>query len=342
MPMGDEDLDWGRPTRNFLYGPDKTKKTWWACRAAVDGYNVVLLDGDDGSSIIKQLPMEARKRILVVDVVNTLELSVFARFMATFMRGEPFYWDEQKKVSYNTRTTLNPNHSHIYFDAKQFTMNDVIIGDSWTALAASLMLEWAKENNVDLTAIEKEGDQFSLMGYQSRYLDYTLTRVKTFNCHMIFIGHETVYEKWEGKGKDRKMVEQKTQPFSSTGPHAKKIGSHFSNVLRFRKQSDVSFRIDSGGDGNTMCGCRQLPPKLYNWDEISPQTIFGAVGSKPTGEPNRGAIWLPAGANLSQSATVPKTNPPASETVLATSQVVDANNASKTMSLKEKLQLQRK
>lgn len=337
MPMGDSDTDWGRPTRNFLYGPDKTKKTWWAAKAAQDGYNVVLIDGDDGASIIKQLPIEARRKILVVDVVNTASLSVFARFMATFMRGEPFFWDEQKKVSYNPRTTLVADHSHIYFEPQKFTMNDVVIIDSWTALAASLMLEWAIENKVELTNVEKEGDQFSLMGYQSRYLDYTLTKIKTFNCHMIVIGHETVYEKWQGQGKDRKMVEQRTQPFSSTGPHAKKIGSHFSNVMRFRKLSDISFIIDAGGDATTMGGCRQLAPQTYKWDTITPQTIFEKVGSKPTGEPNRGAIWVPAGANLSQSAMAPLTNKPVAQETLAQQQVVDANSASKVMSLKDKL-----
>lgn len=336
MPMGDQDTDWGRPTRTFLYGPDKTKKTWWACRAAEDGYNVVLIDGDDGSSIIKQLSMEARKRILIVDVVNTAKHNAFARFTATFMKGEPFIWDEQAKVSLKPSHTLNKEHSHIYFDITKMTMNEVCIGDSWTALAQSLLLEWAKENSVDLTEVEKEGDQFALMGYQSRFLDYVLSKMKTFPSHFIWIGHETVYEKWEGKGKDRKMVEQRTQPFSSTGPHAKKIGAHFSNVLRFKKFSDVAFKIDAGGDASTMGGARQLAPKLYDWKEISPQTIFGSIGSKPTGEPFKGAIWLAPGQNL--VAANPAPSQQAAPVVSAPAPVVSADSAKPKLSLLGSLQ----
>lgn len=346
MPMGNQDTDWMRPTRTFLYGPDKTKKTWWAARAAVDGFNVVLIDGDDGSSIIKQLPIEARRRILVVDVVNTPSINTFARFMATFMRGEPFLWDEQAKISLRANGTRNQNNSYIYFNISKLTMNDVIVLDSWTALAASLLLEWAKENDIDLTAVEKEGDQFSLMGYQSRFLDFILTKLKTFPCHVIAIGHETVYEKYQGQGKERKMVEQRTQPFSSTGPHAKKIGAHFSNILRFKKFSDVAFKIDAGGDATTMGGCRQLEPKIYDWKDISPGTIFNAVGSKPTYEPNTGAIWLAPGSefnvpgvgqkNLVTSVSSLVTKPQGQETVPAQVPVVDAGIAKSGLSLLRK------
>lgn len=343
MPMGDSDTDWGRPTRSFLYGPDKTKKTWWAARAADDGFNVVLIDGDDGSSIIKQLPIAARKRILVVDVVNTPSVNVFARFMASFMRGKPFLWDETAKNSITPATTRNKEHSYIYFDINALTMNEVVIIDSWTALAGSLLLEWARENNIDLTSVEKEGDQFSLMGYQSRFLDFTLQKIKTFPCHVICIGHETVYEKFAMKDGKNVMVEQRTQPFSSTGPHAKKIGANFSNILRFRKYSDVAFKIDTGGDASTMGGARQIPPKVYDWAAISPGTIFNAVGSKPENRPNLGAIWLDRGSEFQIPGTgkpnLVAVKPPDQQQVQIEAQpaVVNASSAKPSMSLLKNL-----
>lgn len=341
MPMADTyDEDYGRPTRTFLYGPDKTKKTWWALRAAEAGFNVVLIDGDDGASINKQLPIEARKRILIIDAVNTTNVQTFARFVATFMRGKPFVWDEKAKSSLLPNSKLNPERSYVYFDVSKLTTNDVVILDSWTRLASSLLLEWANENNVDLTAVEKESDNFSLLNYQSRYLDFTLSKIATFPCHFIAIGHETVYEKYEGKGKDRKMIEQKTQPFSSTGPHAKKIGAHFSNILRFTKLSDLAFRIDAGGDANTMGGCRQLKPEKFDWKAISPATIFKAVGFE--GNPNQkceGAVYIPPGGELPVSANLSvavKTQP---NLQVASSQqpVVDATKSGGNISLLAKL-----
>jgi hypothetical protein len=340
MPMADSDEEFGRPTRTFIYGPDKTKKTWWAARAAEAGYNVILIDGDDGSSIVRQLPPEAKKKILIVDVVNTKDRGVFARFIAGLMRpGNAFVWDEQGKVSITPSTKRDPNKSYVFFDLSKLTMNDVLVIDSWTALAASAMIEWAAENNVDLAAVEKEGDMFSLLNYQSRFLDYTLNQIKTFPCHVIVIGHETVYEKWQGKGQERKMVEQRTQPFSSTGPHAKKIGAHFSNMLRFSKLSDLAFRIDAGGDASTAGGSRQLAPKKYDWKEITPQTIFAAVGGKSTGEECKGAVFIPKGSeqnlpSIAKSSAIPQ----ASVTVPAPSPVVNAGESGSKISLLKKKQ----
>jgi hypothetical protein len=217
-------------------------------------------------------------------------------------------------------------------------MNDVVVIDSWTALAASTLIDWSLEQGIDLTAQEREGDQFALLNFQSRFLDYILNKIKTFPCHVIVIGHETVYEKWEGKGKERKMVEQKTQPFSSTGPHAKKIGSHFSNVLRFTKLSDLAFRIDAGGDADTMGGSRQLAPKKYDWKEIAPDTIFARVGSKPTGEACKGAIWIAPGADFTipNSGVLKPQNTSASAVPAQPPQVLNAGSKPSLLSMTKK------
>lgn len=301
MPYANEYNLHGRGARILLYGPDKSKKTWFACRAAEAGYNVILLDGDDGSSIVKQLPIEAQKRVLVADVVNTQTVAIFCRFMGSFMRPKnAFLWDEQEKKSVPSVTKLNPQHSYIRFEPSKFTMNDVVVIDSWTALAASTLIEWANEQGVDLTAIEKEGDQFSLLGFQSRFLDYCLNQIKTLPCHVIVIGHETVYEKFEGKGRDRKMVSSEIIPISSSGPQGKKLGKMFNDVLRFYKLSATAYRIDSQGDKAVAGGSRLLPPAIYDWEKVTPQTLFENLGSKATGEPCLGAQWIAPGSNIKE------------------------------------------
>lgn len=294
MPMAD-DASKKKLVRTLIWGRDKVKKTWWACRSAEAGYNVILIDGDDGSAITKKLPLEAQKKILVVDAVNDTK-AVFARFMATFIRpGQEFLWDEQGKVSITVNTKRNPLHSHIYFKPTLLTPNDVVIIDSWTALAASTQLQYATEQNIDLTAIEKEGDQFALLGFQSRFLDYCLNNLHALPCHVIVVGHETVYEKWEGKGKDRKMISSQIQPISSTGPQGMKLGKHFNDVLHFTKLSDLAYRIDAGGTLDRSGGSRTLEPKKYDWKDVTPQLLFDAAGSKATGEPCKGAVWMAAG-----------------------------------------------
>lgn len=301
MPMADQLVDHGRLVRTLIYGKDKTKKTWWACRAAEDGYNVILLDGDDGATIVRNLPIEAQKKILIVNVCDTAKRAVFTRFMATFNRGVPFLWDEQSKVSLAPNTKRDPSHSYVYFDTEKFTGNDVVIIDSWTALAMSTAFEFANETDTDLAQVERDGDNFAMTNYQARFLDLALGKVKTYNAHAIVVGHETDYEKGKGKGKDRKIVGNYIQPISSTGPQGQKLGKFFENVLRFTRNSDISYTIDAGGDDSRSGGSRLLPPQKFNWKDITPQAMMASLGAKPTGEICHGAIWIPPGGELELS-----------------------------------------
>lgn len=288
-----------RATRTLLYGRDKAKKTWWACKAAEAGFNVILADGDDGASITKQLPLEARKKILIADVVDTTERNAFSMFMASFLKpGNEFLWDEQDKCSVPLVTKLNPEHSYIKFNPSLLTTNDLFICDSWTSLADSTKMQFAKETGFDLTAIQREGDQFALPNFQARMLDWTLSRLHTLPCHVMVIGHEQTWEKYKGQGKDRKLVGTYTQPYSSTGPHAQKLGKHFENVLFFYKLSDTAYRISTVGDDAIAAGSRLIAPNRYDWKDITPNTLFEAVGCKATGEPLHGAIYIPKGGSL--------------------------------------------
>lgn len=336
MPMADEFEEHGRLVRALIYGRDKTKKTWWACKAAEAGYNVILLDGDDGGSIVRQLPIEARRKILVVNTVDIVDRPVFCMFMASFLRpGNAFYWDEQGKKSVSLSGTRDGSHSHVLFDSKKLTDNDVLIVDSWTALADSTKIEWARESNVDLTVVEREGDQFALFNYQARFLDYCLNKIHTLPCHVIVIGHEQEWEQYKGKGQDRKLVGTFRQAISSTGPHGQKLGKHFSEVLHFSKRSDTAYFIDTGGDNSKAGGSRTLAPKLYRWEEITPKLLFEAIGAKAMDRPCAGAVVLKPGQQTEQNLQakqLPASQPAVPQTV-AQQPVVDATNKPSGLSL---------
>lgn len=309
MPMGDTFSNHGRLVRALIYGKDKTKKSWWALKSAEAGYNTILLDGDDGASIVTQLPLEARKKILITNCVNTRTRAVFALFMASFMKpGNSFLWDEIGKCSIPLNTTRRPEKSYIRFEPEKFTANDVIIIDSWTALAASTLIQFAMEQGMDLAAVEKDEDQFAHLNFQARYLDHILNQIHALPCHVIVIGHEQEWDKMKGKGRDRKIVASFIQPISSTGPQGQKLGKHFSDVFHFSKLSDVAYRIDAGGDDSKAGGSRLLAPKKYNWDDITPKILFEAVGAKATGDPCHGAIYLAPGSEMPELAKSNTTN----------------------------------
>lgn len=299
MPMADTYTTHGRLVRALIYGKDKTKKTWWSLKAAEAGYNVILLDGDDGSSIVTQLPLEARKRILIVNAVNTRTRAVFALFMASFMKpGNDFLWDEEGKCSLPILTKRQPHKSYIRFQPDKLCNNDVVIIDSWTALAASTLIQFCLEQGIDLSTVEKDEDQFAHFNFQARYLDHILNQIHALPCHVIVIGHEQTWEQMKGKGKDRKVVATFTQPISSTGPQGQKLGKHFSEVLHFSKLSDTAYRINTGGDETKAGGSRTLAPQIWKWEEVTPRVLFEAVGAKARNEPCAGAIFLAPGEEL--------------------------------------------
>jgi hypothetical protein len=300
MPMANDDID-DKYLRTLLYGKDKTKKTWWACKAAEAGFNVILLDGDDGSTITKQLPIEARKRILICNAVNTRTKAAFAILVAFLCKNDSeCLYDEQEKAIYRISPSFKPNpeHSYIYFNPSLLTRNDVFILDSWTALTNSGFIRYADESGTELDGIDREGDQFGPLNFQKRYQTNVLNKLHTFPCHIMVIGHETEWEKFKGKGQDRKLVGTYVHPIAPSGPQGQALGSHFSDILFFKRLSDVSYQIDAGGDDFRMGGSRHLAPQKYNWNAVTPKMLMDAIDCRPTGEPCRGAIWFAPGQEI--------------------------------------------
>lgn len=312
MPIMSEEAKLNpRLLRQFIYGRGKSKKTTWAVRAAECGYNVLHIDGDDGGHILwqdddtKKLPSgkpdgiiskTAWSRVTTVNVVDTFDRAVFAAFLAHFCRnGNSFLWDEQnKQIAYGS--VCDPNHSHIMFNPSSLTPNDVIIVDSWTALSASTFLQFAKENDIDMSEADKV--EWPGFGFQGRFLDFVLGRLKAFNCHVIIIGHETVYEKYGKKPGEEKasLISQTTQPISCSGPHAKKLDGVFSDVLYFEKQSDVAFYINTGGDKTRLGGSRHFPGAQFRFADLPISKFFEKANSSPAvdTEPS-GWKFYPAG-----------------------------------------------
>lgn len=272
MPPANKAIEAGHFLRAFIYGQDKTKKTWWALKAAEAGFNVVLLDCDGGSQIVNQIDEKARERIMIVDIVDTLERAVAAEFIAMFLReANTFTWDEDAK---QFTLTPNPKHAHLVVDAKALDKNTVLVLDSWTALAASTTFRYALEQRIDLSDADKT--DWDGYGWQGRFLTFVLMKLKALRCHVIVIGHETTYEKRAADGKT--IVWSKTVPVSSSNNHALTIGKNFNDVLRFRALSSTVFKIEASASSDSAGGSRALAPTTYDWAACPPEVLFKNLG----------------------------------------------------------------
>jgi len=266
--------------------------------AAEAGFNVVLLDGDDGSQVVRQLPPKVQEKVLVVDVRDLIDRAVFKEFLAVFVRAKAnFYWNEQeRKADYRT---FNPESSYIKFNPSLLTQNDVLILDSWKAFTKSTLLAYVLANDLDLSDAEKE--EWPGYSYQSLFQDFVLKSMHCLKCHVIVIGHETVYEKWDRRNKkEPKLLSRKTQIVSSSGPHAKTVMTEFTDILYVERLGPSTFTINTGGDTDRIGGSRLIEPRVFQYDALPVTALLEKIGAKSTGEPCHGAQWFSSGKELSE------------------------------------------
>lgn len=309
-----------RFARLFLYGQEKSKKTWWAALAAATGFNVTFLDTDDGALIMRNVPKAIAARVGVINLTQTRDKIVSTKFLAQFLRpGNSFVWDLDAKCT--VLGLRDPNHAHLVVDANKLTENDVIVLDSYSALVTDTKHEYAKEHKIDLADAERT--DWDGYGYEGTFLSWIIKRLKTLPCHVIVIGHETVYEK---RSKDQKTILSQTmQPISSSGPHAKTLGKDFTDILYFQRLSDAAFYINTGGDKDRIGGGRLMPPANYKWEDLLPAQFLEATGSK--GDPTKKSeafVYYPPG-------TIPDTVTNTPKVGLATTQSLTKPDAPKVL-----------
>ncbi len=264
--------------RLMLYGEEKTKKTWWACKAAEAGYNVLLLDTDDGYQITAQIQPEAQKRIHILPISDGIDATA-AIFTTLFLKGVPFNWDPSTRRL--ALPSLGRNKPEELWQIKPTALDKswVVVLDSWTAVAVSLIKHWYNENKVDMADAKKH--ERPCYGYASMMANWMLSQLKSVSqyTNVIVIGHETVYEKYKTVVTNGKKVQElewaKTIIKSTSNPHGKTLGADFTDILYF-SQNNNNFFISTAKGNNQPGGCRSIAPGSYKWEELT----FAALAKK--------------------------------------------------------------
>lgn len=282
--------------RAMIYGKDKTKKTWWALRCLEAGYNVVLLDGDDGRAIYRQgnFTEEQLSRLFMLDLVDTLANPVFSKFIARLVKGTPFIWNETiKRIE---AASFKPDNSYYLINPALLGRNTVLVADSWTALATSVMVQYSEENKIDLSEAAKQ--EWEGYGWQGRFLSWILSKLHGLNCHLIVIGHEVTQEKRSSDGKT--VLWSRVQPISSSNNHASTLGKHFSEFLHFSRGSETIFYIDARGASDRDGGSRTSEAKKFRWEELPPSILLERIDGVREPSPQTAFQWFESGVALQQ------------------------------------------
>jgi len=281
MPLAQQHLDDNNSLRILVYGPAKSKKTWWAACAAEAGFRVLLFDFEDGSGILNQISKEARERIYILPLQDNGVDSYAIKSAVAIFKKYDFYVNEATR-----RVTQTPQIGSCHIDMRTFGRDTVVICDSYTALVESAWQEFAITHNIDLSNAEK--DEWSGYGWTGRLLNWLLNQMEHFPCPLIVIGHETqnvIKKKVLGgqaaqKAAPIEMVRR--QVYSSSNPHGMGICKHFTDVI-YMYAEGRSFKIDTRGNKQEDGGCRHIEPALFDWNVLNFEMMAKAANlPKPT------------------------------------------------------------
>lgn len=263
-----------RYARFFIYGPAKTKKTWWACAAAYHGYDVLLLDADRGASILRHFSDTAQSRIHILPIADDSTTPVAFEFLTRWAR-ERFhgFFHDQRRVFLD-----RPQPGATLYSLRAASPNLIVVIDSWSSFVTSAVQEFSNRNNVDPADAGKiEWDGYRWAGMMATWL---VEMYKSLPCHLVIIGHQTTHEKWKGKGRDRVCYYSKETPLSTSNPHSKTLPKHFDEFYRFDLRGKEHYIIPNG-DENHEGGSRTIAPGLYKWDDLQLVDVLRLQGIPP-------------------------------------------------------------
>lgn len=239
MPRMDQAPAQNKLVKLMIIGDGKIGKSFYAGMAALEGFNVLYLNGDVATQTLTQLPIEAQRRLFLMEMGDQLNGGVrdpkFIRVMKEFTTQITFNWndDEQRPATRNDKTAtiwkMRPG---------RMDSNTVLVIDSWTSLVESMAQEAAIANALDLATASTS--QMRAV-YQSTGARGTalLQVIRAIGCHVILICHPDEYQHKtapEGKRiqdvKETEMIIDWTRmiPKSSSRPHAMLMSKYLTDV----------------------------------------------------------------------------------------------------------------
>ncbi len=266
------------PLRLMLYGKPKTRKTWWAGTAGAT-HRVIILDGENGTGILSNLPDTSRANITRIPLAGKPYNPAMALFCSLLFKKQQFLWDMINETQVANPHSVNPAGVYLDVSLGNLNHNDVLVVDSWTKIASDSGLQYMIDNNIDPYAGDKK--QFDYYGYQDLVLDAILQAMSCLPCHLVLIGHEQYYNHKIKEGLVTREI-TRLQLQSSTGKHAAKLPAYVSDLLWFEsgastKDTNIVTSSSDYRDG----GARTVPPATHQFSTWQFKDYAKLAGIEP-------------------------------------------------------------
>lgn len=270
------------PCRVLCFGPAKTRKTWWAGTAAAAGFNLTIIDGENGTGILKQLPKSALPNIQRVAVNQSTTGSTMAAFLMLMLEHQEFVYcpRTRKKMALGG---LKDEQQYYVVDLNLFTQSDVLLIDSWTQIIRDITEDFKDLNNLDVfegkiaaTSSSGKEDKFAYFNYCNLVLDTIVSRLNGLPCHVIMTAHRDFYTHEVREGAS-KRDETHVQVLSTSGNQAAKVPAAFGDVIYFELANDgMHSTLSTKGSKTRISGGRRVAPK----EEKFPAWDFAAYAKE--------------------------------------------------------------
>ena len=204
------------PKHILIYGPPKTGKTFQSVKLADHGYNIKLIDLENGFKVAKQLSQEAQERIDIISLPDTKENPCAMQALSNlFARGEfsPCIKHGLHKCQNCIAQQLPANHLKL----SDLGPKDVVVLDSMTQWGNSILSHIGKNKGEDWVP---EWEDWRKLG---AVLDMGLSSIQNSPYNWIVITHEIMAKQ---QNKEEKIV-----PIAGTRNFSRNSAKYFDTVI---------------------------------------------------------------------------------------------------------------
>jgi len=269
LSFGDEAETKGliEPARTLVYGPSKARKTWWSGTAAEAGFNLTILDGENNTGILKQLSPDAQKRVSRIPVNQSATGSTMAAFLMLMLEYSQFIYCPATRKKMSSPSVLKDDQLYYAVDLSLFTINDVLLVDSWTQITRDVVEDFKNLHGLDpfegkITVKTAKGseDLFAFFNYCNLVLDPIASQLNSLPCNVIMTAHRDFYTHTIREGAS-KRDETHVQVLSTSGNQAAKVPAAFGDVIYATQANDgmTSTMSTKGSPTRISGGCRVAP-----------------------------------------------------------------------------------
>lgn len=232
-------------------GQSKAGKTDFAVQAAVDGFELLYVDKDNGMATIKdevaKLPAAIRQSVL--KRIHYFSPKNMPEFIEGVLTNAVVRYNISLQEIYD-RARAKPGHRISEFYPSRIPANTILCIDSWTTLTFSIVQAKAEANGIDLLDVDKYSREiYGGTGFKATQIAQLLQFAP---FHVYVQAHPGNYERKEKppgvvkevKENDMIIKETVAVPLSTSLPHGYTIGKYFNQIGWFEINRFDKFVLD--------------------------------------------------------------------------------------------------